>query len=240
MRGGQEVGPRRWWLVSGGHADCGWRIGLFGIRAPVLSRGGVAVPLSSDHKPYMRQHRDWQSSAKPAAAKRYQLGMAIRRLRSASHFQINSVIPHVGVPAGAASSRALNSPVGFPSPELYVRHNEYASLTSEKPMRNRDYYLKPYVTSEPEVAVTNRTEDDEFLILASDGLWDVISNEVACKITRRCLSGRAAKIFPQAIGGSSAAEAAAFLAELAMSRGSRDNISVVVVELKRVSREMGQ
>ncbi|XP_020252561.1 protein phosphatase 1B-like [Asparagus officinalis] len=103
-----------------------------------------------------------------------------------------------------------------------------------------DYYLKPYVTSEPEVAVTNRTEDDEFLILASDGLWDVISNEVACKITRRCLSGRAAKIFPQAIGGSSAAEAAAFLAELAMSRGSRDNISVVVVELKRVSREMGQ
>lgn len=103
-----------------------------------------------------------------------------------------------------------------------------------------DYYLKPYVTSEPEVTVTNRTEKDEFLILASDGLWDVISNEVACRITRQCLSGRAARIFPQAISGSSAAEAAAFLAQLAMSRGSRDNISVIVVDLKRSSRQTAE
>jgi len=88
--------------------------------------------------------------------------------------------------------------------------------------------------------VTKRTEKDEFLILASDGLWDVISNEVACRITRHCLSGRAARIFPQAISGSSASDAAAFLAELAMSRGSRDNISVIVVELKRLSSEIPQ
>jgi len=96
------------------------------------------------------------------------------------------------------------------------------------------------VTSEPEVTVTSRTDKDEFIILASDGLWDVISNEVACRITRQCLTGRAARIFPHAISGSSASEAAAFLAELAMSRGSRDNISVVVVELKRLSGETRQ
>ena len=33
-----------------------------------------------------------------------------------------------------------------------------------------DNYLKPYVTSEPEVTITERTVDDECLILASDGL----------------------------------------------------------------------
>lgn len=97
-----------------------------------------------------------------------------------------------------------------------------------------DYYLKPYVTSEPEVTVTERTEEDEFLILASDGLWDVVSNEVACRMTRKCLSGRTARMFPEVVTGRSAAEAAALLAELAISRGSKDNVSVVVVDLKKI------
>jgi protein phosphatase 2C len=100
-----------------------------------------------------------------------------------------------------------------------------------------DYYLKPYVSAEPEVTVVERTERDEFLILASDGLWDVVSNEAACKIARSCLSGRAASRFPGSVAGRTAADAAALLAELAMSRGSRDNISVVVVELRRLQTD---
>ncbi|TVU01721.1 hypothetical protein EJB05_52820, partial [Eragrostis curvula] len=91
-----------------------------------------------------------------------------------------------------------------------------------------DYYLKPYVIAEPEVTVTDRTDKDEFLILASDGLWDVVPNEVACKIARNCLSGLAASKYPESVSGSSAADAAGLLVELAMSRGSKDNISVVV------------
>jgi protein phosphatase 2C len=102
-----------------------------------------------------------------------------------------------------------------------------------------DYYLKPYVSAEPEVTVVERTDQDEFLILASDGLWDVVSNEVACKIARNCLSGRAASMFPESVAGRTAADAAALLAELAMSRGSKDNISVVVVELQRLKRSGG-
>ncbi|KAG6471236.1 hypothetical protein ZIOFF_072345 [Zingiber officinale] len=95
-----------------------------------------------------------------------------------------------------------------------------------------DYYLKPFVISEPDVTVTERTDKDEFLILASDGLWDVVSNEAACKIARQCLNGRMARMFPDAVGGSTATEAAALLAQLAVSRESEDNISVVVVQLK--------
>ncbi|KAK1666141.1 hypothetical protein QYE76_054300 [Lolium multiflorum] len=102
-----------------------------------------------------------------------------------------------------------------------------------------DYYLKPYVIAEPEVTIMDRTDKDEFLILASDGLWDVVSNDIACKIARNCLSGRAASKYPESVSGSTAADAAALLVELAISRGSKDNISVVVVELRRLKSRMG-
>lgn len=116
-----------------------------------------------------------------------------------------------------------------------------------------DQYLKPYVIAQPEVTVSKRNDTDEFLILASDGLWDVITNELACRVVRKCLDGRLRRRFSQGIvneetsGGheddddeihivndeSRAIEAAAVLAELAMARGSKDNISVVVVELNK-------
>ncbi|XP_050253584.1 protein phosphatase 2C 51-like [Quercus robur] len=98
-----------------------------------------------------------------------------------------------------------------------------------------DHYLRPYVISKPEVTVTKRSNNDEFLILASDGLWDVISNEVACQIVKRCLEGRLRRksLEVEVENESRAAEAAAVLTELAMARGSKDNISVIVVELRK-------
>ncbi|KAI3907054.1 hypothetical protein MKX01_027955 [Papaver californicum] len=106
-----------------------------------------------------------------------------------------------------------------------------------------DHYLKPYVISVPEVTITSRTGSDEFVILASDGLWDVMSNGMACNIVRRCLEGRIARKFGSSPSTSSssdhtsnAALAAAVLAELAMAKGSKDNISVVVIELKKLNR----
>ncbi|XP_065622022.1 protein phosphatase 2C 51 isoform X1 [Quercus suber] len=98
-----------------------------------------------------------------------------------------------------------------------------------------DHCLRPYVISKPEVTVTKRSNNDEFLILASDGLWDVISNEVACQIVKRCLEGRLRRksLEVEVENESRAAEAAAVLTELAMARGSKDNISVIVVELRK-------
>lgn len=40
-----------------------------------------------------------------------------------------------------------------------------------------DVNLKPYVTCDPEITNHVLTPEDQFLILASDGLWDVMSNE---------------------------------------------------------------
>lgn len=98
-----------------------------------------------------------------------------------------------------------------------------------------DQYLKPYVIEEPEVEISKRTALDEFLIIASDGLWDVVPNDFACDVARKCLNGQMRKKFTE---GTNSAVAAAMLAELALSRGSKDNISVIVVELKRFSSNL--
>ncbi|KAK8656693.1 hypothetical protein V6N13_098634 [Hibiscus sabdariffa] len=48
-----------------------------------------------------------------------------------------------------------------------------------------DKYLKPWIIPDPEVTFVPRAKDDECLILASDGLWDVISNDEACEAARK-------------------------------------------------------
>ncbi|CBI34492.3 unnamed protein product, partial [Vitis vinifera] len=96
-----------------------------------------------------------------------------------------------------------------------------------------DYFLRPYVISEPEVTVWERKESDEFLVIATDGLWDVVTNELACKLVKRYLSGKIRRRFSEGTNASCAMEAASILTELAMARGSKDNISVIVVQLKK-------
>lgn len=112
-----------------------------------------------------------------------------------------------------------------------------------------DRYLKPYVIPEPEVTFTERTDEDECLILASDGLWDVINDETACDLARKCLTtskpeevdaaataGGVNAALAGAIPGkdeSPASLAAAVLTRLALARGSSDNTSVVVVDLRK-------
>ncbi|CAL0332202.1 unnamed protein product [Lupinus luteus] len=101
-----------------------------------------------------------------------------------------------------------------------------------------DRYLKPWIIPEPEVMFLPRAKDDECLILASDGLWDVMTNEEVCDLARKRLllwhkkngselpSERGKGIDP-------AAQAAAeYLAHRALQKGSKDNITVIVVDLK--------
>lgn len=115
-----------------------------------------------------------------------------------------------------------------------------------------DNYLKPYVISKPEVTVTDRVKEDDFLILASDGLWDVVSNETACSVVRMCLRGKVngqlsssaeremtgAAAGNVVVGGGvltdkACEEASLLLTRLALARQSSDNVSVVVVDLRR-------
>lgn len=51
-----------------------------------------------------------------------------------------------------------------------------------------DKSLKPYVTSDPEIMTYNKQENDLFMVLASDGVWDVLSNADVGKIIKTMLS----------------------------------------------------
>ncbi|KAK3218035.1 hypothetical protein Dsin_012005 [Dipteronia sinensis] len=81
--------------------------------------------------------------------------------------------------------------------------------------------LKPAVTAEPEITETVLSPEDEFLVMASDGLWDVVSNEEAVNIIRDTVKepGMCSKR----------------LATEAAERGSKDNITVIVIFLRPVS-----
>ena len=100
-----------------------------------------------------------------------------------------------------------------------------------------DHYLKPYVITEPEVTVSKRTESCEFLVIASDGLWDVVSNECACQVVTRFLDVQIKRRFSDRVSGGPAENTAALLAQLALARGSKDNITVIVAKLNNSSRQ---
>ncbi|CAO2034194.1 unnamed protein product [Urochloa humidicola] len=107
-----------------------------------------------------------------------------------------------------------------------------------------DRMLRPEVIAEPEITVTDRMLEDECLILASDGMWDAVPNEIACSVARQCLQDgnpAPAPVHDAAAGAAAAGpepaarctNAASLLVRLAFGRDSWDNISVVVIDLQR-------
>jgi protein phosphatase 2C len=85
------------------------------------------------------------------------------------------------------------------------------------------------------VTILGRRPDDELLLLASDGLWDVLSNQEACTLAKRCLRRARQR---GASRQSAARIAATVLTRAAVDRGSRDNVTVVVVDLSTASTEV--
>ncbi|BAT85999.1 Protein phosphatase 2C 37 [Vigna angularis] len=167
----------------------------------VLCRGGVAIPLSSDHK----DNRFWIRVVQPDRPDE------LLRVESKG----GRVIYWDG--ARVLGVLAMSRAIG-------------------------DYYLKPFVISEPEVTVTERSDDDECLILASDGLWDVVSNETACGVVKMCLKSQKPPTPPGSPGhgyvtadGSDrgCSDASILLTKLALARHSADNVSVVVLDLRK-------
>lgn len=96
------------------------------------------------------------------------------------------------------------------------------------------------------MTITERKKEDECLILASDGLWDVVRNDMACKVACMCLCAKRPSFTPGFSGNDMAVKSGAFesfdkrcwdasvlLTKLALVRHSADNVSVVVADLKK-------
>uniref|UniRef100_A0A0E0LF46 protein-serine/threonine phosphatase n=1 Tax=Oryza punctata TaxID=4537 RepID=A0A0E0LF46_ORYPU len=77
-----------------------------------------------------------------------------------------------------------------------------------------DKLLKQYVVADPEIKEEVVDSSLEFLILASDGLWDVVTNEEAVAMVKPILDSE---------------QAAKKLLQEASQRGSADNITCLVV-----------
>jgi len=79
-----------------------------------------------------------------------------------------------------------------------------------------DCALKNYVTGEPFLTTTQLNENDSHLILACDGLWDVISDQEAINLIK---------------SEQSAQKMSEILLQYALKNGSTDNISIMVIIL---------
>lgn len=85
------------------------------------------------------------------------------------------------------------------------------------------------VVAEPEVTIISRSQEDEFLVLASDGLWDALSDNEVCDLARRCFQRAKER---GAAPETASRVAASVLMRAALDRGSNDNITVTVVDLR--------
>ncbi|RWR96480.1 putative protein phosphatase 2C 76 [Cinnamomum micranthum f. kanehirae] len=83
--------------------------------------------------------------------------------------------------------------------------------------------LKQFVVAEPEIQEQELDDELELLVLASDGLWDVVPNEDAVSLAKM-------EQEPEA--------AARKLAETAFTRGSADNITCIVVRFHHEKKDM--
>ncbi|AEC05891.1 Protein phosphatase 2C family protein [Arabidopsis thaliana] len=87
-----------------------------------------------------------------------------------------------------------------------------------------DAQLKKWVIAEPETKISRVEHDHEFLILASHGLWDKVSNQEAVDIARPfCLRTEKPLLLA----------ACKKLVDLSASRGSFDDISVMLIPLRQ-------
>jgi serine/threonine protein phosphatase PrpC len=80
-----------------------------------------------------------------------------------------------------------------------------------------DCKLVPYVSAVPHINMLELTDETMFLIIACDGLWDEFSDQEAVEL-----------VFEKA---STVQNMGEYLSNMAIMRGSQDNVSVVVVFL---------
>ncbi|KAG6623560.1 protein phosphatase 2C 11 [Phytophthora cinnamomi] len=133
----------------------------------VLSRGGKAERLSNDHKP-----------SRPDEA---------QRIRDTGGFVI-----HGRIMGELAVSRAFGD-VPFKTFDLPEPPSEDADSdkprsdydSQELPVNPNDILKGPLVIPTPEITITELTDDCEFVMLASDGLYDVLKDQEAVDFMRQ-------------------------------------------------------
>ncbi|KAJ1431864.1 phosphatase 2C-like domain-containing protein [Ochromonadaceae sp. CCMP2298] len=89
-----------------------------------------------------------------------------------------------------------------------------------------DVTLQPYITCEPEIMEKQIENEDEYLVLASDGVFDTMTNEDVAKIVLR--------------NGKDFLNVSKRVCTEAIIMGSTDNVTALVIDLKQRLRTVEQ
>jgi len=151
----------------------------------IISRRGIAVGLSEDHKPDRPDERERIQKAGGIVQQATLFGKHMGPFRVYTGRRTG----------GLAVSRGLG--------DAHLKNNDL-------------------VIAMPEIRHFKLTPTDEFLIFATDGLWDVFSNQQACDFVRK---------FYNAPGATRAdpEEVADLLVTEAIRQGSLDNVTAMIV-----------
>ena len=118
----------------------------------------------------------------------------------------------------------------FNNPDHLPRQQGFRSVKSP--------FTGPYITHVPDIVVSDISPHDKFLILASDGLWDEMSEQEAADLVGGLEDpGKAASLLLETALSIAAKNARLTVAELkALKHGRRrlhDDISIAVVRLRK-------
>jgi protein phosphatase 2C len=92
-----------------------------------------------------------------------------------------------------------------------------------------DWYMRPYVVPHPGVSKRRLLCSDRYLLIASDGLWDVMTSKEACDLVDKLLSvPQSNRKGPSASRQSMAQAIPGLLIKEARRLGSDDNITIVL------------
>lgn len=170
----------------------------------VLSRGGRAVDLSTEH-------RVWGKTPNVLAE--------INRIESVGGWVDDGRVCGVLAVSRAFGDMEFKGEEGL---QMLLAKGLDFGLWDQKFADSKRFTGNP-VTAQPDVTELALHDGDEFVLVASDGLWDVMDSQEVVKLARRELQR-----------GSSPDEVAAKLTALAVKRGSQDNVAVVVIDLGKV------
>ncbi|KAL9262837.1 putative protein phosphatase 2C 28 [Drosera capensis] len=120
--------------------------------------------------------------------------------------------------------------------DVYLKKPEYNKEPLNAKFRLAETFKRPLLSSEPSISVHELQPEDLFIIFASDGLWEHLSNQEAVDIVHSCShKGSARKLVKAALQRAAKKREVRYSDLMKIERGVRrhfhDDISVVVLFL---------
>lgn len=126
--------------------------------------------------------------------------------------------------------------------DLYLKHSEFNNPERYPPtfgFRKPSIpdFTGPYISHKPDIQIRNIKSSDQFLILASDGLWDEMTEQEAAEVIAQCTTGEeATNLLLETALRKAAASSRMNMSDikglkLGDRRSYHDDISIVVISL---------